>query len=67
MLMRSMTSHIRCTSYLGFMLPLSDINQANVNGLLNIDNSHFNQMIGQVYPTDFKFYEANSFDTEVPF
>ena len=62
-----MTNHIRCTGYLSFMLSLSDINQADVNDLLNIDSPHFEQMVGQVYSTELQLNEANSFDTEAPF
>ena len=45
-----------------FMLSLSDSNQTDIiealnstsrylNDLLNIDNPHFEQMVGQIYPT----------------
>ena len=45
-----------------FMLPLSDNNQTDIieafnttrylDDLLNIDNPYFEQMVGQIYPTE---------------
>ena len=61
-----------------FMLSLSDNNQADIieafnstsrylDDLLNIDNSYFKQMVGQIYPTELQLNKANSSDTEAPF
>ena len=61
-----------------FMLSLSDNNQADIieafnstsrylDDLLNIDNPYFEQMVGQIYPTDLQLNKANSSDTEAPF
>ena len=61
-----------------FMLPLSDNNQAEIieafnstsrylDDLLNIDNPYFEQMVGQIYPTEHQLNKANSSDTEAPF
>ena len=61
-----------------FMLSLSDNNQTDIievfnstsrylDDLLNIDNPYFEQMVGQVYPTELQLNEANSSDTETPF
>ena len=61
-----------------FMLPLSDNNQAvvieafnstsiNLDDLFNIDNPYFEQMEGQIYPTEIQLNNADSFDTEAPF
>ena len=61
-----------------FMLSLSDNNQADnieafnsssryLDDLLNIDNPYFEQMVGQIYPTELQFNKANSFNTEAPF
>ena len=61
-----------------FMLSLSDNNQADIieafnstsrylDDLLNIDNPYFEQMVGQIYPTELQLNKANSFDTEAPF
>ena len=61
-----------------FMLSLSDNNQADIieafksssrylDDLLNIDNPYFEQMVGQIYPTDLQLDKANSSDTEAPF
>ena len=57
-----------------FMLSLSDNNQADIieasrylDDLLNIDNPYFEQMVGQMYPTEFQLNKANSSDTEAPF
>ena len=61
-----------------FMLSLSDNNQTDIieafnstsryfDDLLNIDNPHFEQMVGQIYPTELQLNKANSSDTEAPF
>ena len=61
-----------------FMLSLSDNNQTDIieafnstsrylDDLLNIDNSYFEQMVGQIYPTKLQLNKANSSDTEAPF
>ena len=61
-----------------FMLSLSDNNQTDIirafnstsrylNDLLNIDNPYFEQMVGQIYPTELQLNKANSSDTEAPF
>ena len=60
------------------MLSLSDNNQTNIieaikstsrylDDLLNIDNPYFEQMVGQIYPTELQLNKANSSDTEAPF
>ena len=61
-----------------FMVSLSDNNQADIieafnstsrylDDLLNIDNPYFEQMVGQIYPTELQLNKANSSDTEAPF
>ena len=61
-----------------FMLSLSDNNQADIieafnstsrslDDFLNIDNPYFEQMVGQIYPTELQLNKANSSDTEAPF
>ena len=61
-----------------FMLSLSDNNQTDIieafnstsrylDDLLNIDNRYFEQMVGQIYPTELQLNKANSSDTEAPF
>ena len=61
-----------------FMLSLSDKNQSDIiealnstsrylDDLLNIDNPYFEQMVGQIYPTELQLDKANSSDTEAPF
>ena len=60
------------------MLSLSDNNQADIieafnstsrylDDLLNIDNPYFEQMVGQINPTELQLNKANSSDTEAPF
>ena len=60
------------------MLSLSDNNQSDIieafnftsrylDDLLNIDNPYFEQMVGQIYPTELQLNKANSSDTEAPF
>ena len=57
---------------------LSDNNQTDIieafystsryfDDLLNNDNPYFEQMVGQIYPTDLQLKKANSSDTEAPF
>ena len=38
-----------------------------LDDLLNIDNPYFEQMVGQIYPTELQLNKANSSDTEPPF
>ena len=58
-----------------FMLSLSDNNQTDIieafnstsrylDDLLNIDNPYFEQMVGQIYPSELQLNKANSSDTE---
>ena len=61
-----------------FMLSLSDNYKADIieafnttsrysDNLLNIDNPYFEQMVGQIYPTELQLNKANSSDTEALF
>ena len=61
-----------------FMLSLPDNSQTDIieafnstsrylDGVLNIDNPYFEQMVGQTYPTELQLNKANSSDTEAPF
>ena len=61
-----------------FMLSLSDNNQTDIIEVLNstsrylddlfyIDNPYFEQMTGQMYPTELQLNKANSSETEAPF
>ena len=58
-----------------FMLSLSDNNQTdiieafnstsrNLNGLFNLDDPYFEQIVGQIYTTELQLNKANSSDTE---
>ena len=56
-----------------FMLSLPDNNQIDIieafnsrylDDLLNVDNPYFEQMVGQIYPTELQLNKANSSDTE---
>ena len=60
------------------MLSLSDKNQTDIiedfnstspylDDLLNIDNPYFEQMVGQIYPTELQLNKDNSSDTEALF
>ena len=60
------------------MLSLSDNTQTDIieacnptsrylDDLLNIDNPYFEQMVGQICPTELQLNKANSYDTEAPF
>ena len=61
-----------------FMLSLSDNNQTDIieafnsisrylEDLIHIDNPYFEQMVGQIYPTELQLNKANFSDTEAPF
>ena len=61
-----------------FMLSLSDNNQTDIiealnstsrylDDLLKIDNPYFEQMVGQIYPTELQVNKTNIFATEVPY
>ena len=60
------------------MVSLSDNDQTDIieafnstsrylDDLLNIDNPCFEQMVGQVYPTELQLNKANSSDTKALF
>ena len=60
------------------MLSLSDNNQTDIteafnptfrylDDLLHIDNLYFEQMVGQIYPTELQLNKTYSSDTEAPF
>ena len=60
------------------MLSLSDNNQTDIiepfystsrylDGLLNVDNHCFEQMVDQIYPTELQLNKANLSDTDAPF
>ena len=38
-----------------------------LDDLLNIDNPYFEQVVGQIYPTELQLNKANSSDNEAPF
>ena len=53
-----------------FMLSLSDNNQTDIrylDDLLYIDTPYFEQMVGQIYPSELQLNKANSSDTEALF
>ena len=61
-----------------FMLSLSENNQTDIieafnstsrylDDLFDIDNPYFEQMEGQIYPTELHLNKANPSDTEAPF
>ena len=38
-----------------------------LDDLLNFDNTYFDGMINQIYPSELQLYKTNSSDTEAPF
>ena len=38
-----------------------------LDDVLNIDNTYFDGMVCQIYPSEFRLNKANSSDTEAPF
>ena len=49
------------------LLKLFNSTSRYLDDLLNIDIPYFEQMIGQIYPTELQLNKANSSDTEAPF
>ena len=60
------------------MFSLSDNNQTDIieafnstsrylDDLLNIDKPYYEQMVGQIYPTELQLNKADYSDTEAPF
>ena len=60
------------------MLSLTENNQTDIieafdstsrylDALLNVDNPYFEQMVGQIYPTELQLNKADSSDTKAPF
>ena len=49
------------------LLKLFNSTARYLDDLLNIDNSYFGQMVGQIYPTELQLNKANSSDTEASF
>ena len=60
------------------MISLSDDKQAHVidafnttsrylDNILNINNVYFDNMVGQIYPSEFQLNKANTSDTEAAF
>ena len=59
-----------------FMCSLSDNNQTDISEAFNSNSTsrylddilpYFEQMVGQIYPTELQLNKANSSDTEAPF
>ena len=48
---------------------IEDFNSTSryLDDLLNIEYPYFEQMVGQIYPTELQLNKANSSDTEAPF
>ena len=62
----------------GFVMSLSDDKQADaidafnttsryLDDILNINNVYFDNMVGQIYPSQLQLKKANTFDTEAAF
>ena len=62
----------------GFMMSFSDDKQAVIidalnttsrylDGILNINNIHFDNMVSKIYPTELHLNKANTSDTEASF
>ena len=53
--------------FVTLLLSITDSTARYLDGLLNIDNLYFKQMVGQIHPTELQLNIANSFDTEDQF
>ena len=49
------------------LLKLFNSTSRYLDDFLNIDNPYFEQMVGQIYPTELQLNKANSSDTGAPF
>ena len=49
------------------LLKLLNSTSRYLDDLLNIDNPYFEQMVGQIFPTELQLNKTNSSDTEAPF
>ena len=49
------------------MIDAFNSTSAYLDGLLNIDNFHFEQMVHKVYPTELQLNKANASDNEAAF
>ena len=49
------------------LLNILNIPRKYQDDLLNIDNPYFEQMIGQIYPTERQLNKVNSFESEASF
>ena len=54
---------LRCLRFVIVVFP----DHTHLLFLLNIDNPYFEQMVGQIYPTELQLNKVNSSDTEAPF
>ena len=45
---------------------VSEAFNSTLNDLLNIDNTYFDAMVNQIYPSELQLNKANSSDTEAP-
>ena len=63
------TSCCLCQTIIKLILVKLKFNSTSryLDDLLNIVNPYFEQMVGQVYPTELQLNKANSSDTEAPF
>ena len=50
-----------------FLIEALNSTSRYLDDLLNIDNPYFEQMVGQIYPTELQSNKAKSSDTEAPF
>ena len=59
----------KCKVTFGFKYIIEAFNSTfrYLDDLLNIDNPYFEQMVGQIYPTELQLNKANSSNTEAPF
>ena len=63
----STTEPLRSLNYQTDIIEVFNSTPRYLDDLLYIDNPYFEQMVGQIYPTELQLNKANSSDTEAPF
>ena len=61
------TSCFLCQTIIKLIFEAFNSTSRYLDDILNIDNPYFEQMVGQLYPTELQSNKANSSDTAVPF
>ena len=64
---REGSPYLACNGRNAFFIEAFNSTYRYLDDLINIDNPYFEQMVGQIYPTELQLNKVNSSDTEAPF